>query len=101
MQRQWVAVPDCRPSGCIYDGTERRGIIGCISARGIMGYDMRVYKLVELFLSEVPEPRRTDICWPNISRTRSRIGPPSCCCRIAGRMCIPGTVFETKSRLVH
>ena len=30
-------------------------IIGCISARGIMSYDMRVYKLVELFLSEVPE----------------------------------------------
>ena len=26
-----------------------------ISARGIMSYDMRVYKLVELFLSEVPE----------------------------------------------
>ena len=30
-------------------------IIDCISARGIMSYDMRVYKLVELFLSEVPE----------------------------------------------
>ena len=39
----------------IYDGTEGAEIIGCISARGIMSYDVRVYKLVELFLSEVPE----------------------------------------------
>jgi hypothetical protein len=53
-----MGVSDCRSGGCcmafmmVPSGAE---IIGCISARGIMSYDMRVYKLVELFLSEVPE----------------------------------------------
>ena len=49
-----------------------------------MSYDMRVYKLVELFLSEVPEKNtaKTDICWLNTSRTSWRIRSSSCCCRI-------------------
>ena len=74
-------------------------IIDWISARRIMSYDMRVYKLVEHFLSGVPEKnteRRTGICWLNISRTSWRTGASSCCCRNAGRTRSPPTVFETK-----
>ena len=51
-----------------------------------MSYDVRVYKLVELFLSEVPEKNtaKNRHCWRSISRTSWRTGFCSCCCRIAG-----------------